>query len=170
MVPAARVTHTIISCGTPQDTWGSLHLHESGRSGLSDGSMDPEHRVSQGADTVTDTISVKTDTILFRSPRYGLRSAGIGMYRARKKQHLALFQATISGRIGLYYSGMKRTPLFRPRICESYRRVHSEILRSVEGIGGWGLSYSRPRGGDQGGHPDTPHPLKKIRGKGGAIG
>jgi hypothetical protein len=59
-----------------------------------------EHGISKGADMSTDTISAKTDTIILRNPRNDLRLAGIGMYLARKKQHLAPFGRAIPSRIG----------------------------------------------------------------------
>jgi hypothetical protein len=52
-------------------------------------------------DRQTGTVLAKTGTVIFRSPRYCLRLAGTGMYRARKKQHLAQYGGMIAGRIGL---------------------------------------------------------------------
>jgi hypothetical protein len=67
--------------------------------------------VSQGPGTVFDTNSPKTGTIVLQSPLYVVRLAGIGIRRAPKKPLLAPFGATISGRIGLDYPEMERTPV-----------------------------------------------------------
>ena len=117
-------------CGELRKAWETAVLF---RTGLSDGSRDPGRMVSQGPGTVFDTNSSKTGTIVLRNPRYAVRLAGIGTRRAPKKPLLAPFGATISGRIGLYYAGHGKTPLFRPRICKSDRRVPSWVVQQLDG-------------------------------------
>ena len=73
----------------------------------------------------TGTISRKTGTFLFGKPHIAPRLAGFGIRLAPKKHLLAPFGATISGRIGLYYSETGKTPVlaFRSRLSsDGYRR------------------------------------------------
>jgi hypothetical protein len=65
-----------------------------------------------------DTISAKTDTVIFRNVQNGLRLAGIGMYLAPKYHQIALFGATIAGRMGCsMWKSEKHAFFLKVRVC-----------------------------------------------------
>jgi len=82
------------------------------RPALSDGSIDPGRPFSQGHQAMYDTNSRKTGTVVLRNPSYAVRLAGIGIQRAPKNHQIALIGGTISGWIGVYYSGHGKTGVF----------------------------------------------------------
>ena len=92
---------------------------------LSDGSMDLGLPFSQGQQAMYDTNSQKTGTVILRNPRYAVSLAGIDVQRAPKNHQIALIGGTISGGIGLYYSGREKTPVLTLRsefVLDGYRR------------------------------------------------
>jgi hypothetical protein len=60
-------------------------------------------------------VLAKTGTIIFRTPQYGPRLAEFGINQPPKNPQTAPFGAVDKRRIGLYYPGMKRTPVFALR-------------------------------------------------------